>query len=93
MASEFDQLRRSTPDLARLDPLSAEVREWLDRAHAAVKRVDAAEGVIFRMHQRYLLDPAEKIVASAEIVETVDRAARTGAMMRRIGVAPRRKVG
>jgi len=39
------------------------------------------------MHQRYLLDPAEKIVASAEIVETVNRAARTAFLMRKAGMA------
>jgi len=93
MANELDRLRQSIPDLANLDPLSDEVCAWLNRAHDAVKRVDRAEGVIFRMHQRYLLDPAKKTVASAEIVETVDRAARTSAFMRRMGVAPRRKVG
>ena len=89
MANEFDQLRRSAPDLARLDPLSSEVGEWLERAYEAVKRVDAVEGVIFRMHQRYLLDPTEKVVAGAEIIETIDRAARTDAMLRRTGVARR----
>jgi hypothetical protein len=87
MAGELDQLRRSAPDLAKLDPLSIEVREWLDRAHDAVKQVDKAEGVILRMHQRYLLDPAEKIVASQEIVDTIDRAARTSELFRRTGVA------
>ena len=89
MAGELDQLRRSAPDLANLDPLSTEVCEWLDRAFDAVQRVDAAEGVVFRMHQRYLLDPAEKIVAAAEIVETIDRAARTSAIMHKVGVASR----
>jgi len=87
MAGELDQLRRSAPDLARLDPLSSEVRDWLDRAHDAVRQVDGAEGVIFRMHQRYLLDPAEKTVASAEIMETLDRAARTRALMHKTGAA------
>jgi len=85
MAGEIDQLRRSAPDLAKLDPLSTQVCEWLDRAHDAVNRVDKAEAVILRMHQRYLLDPAEKIVASAEIIETLDRAARTAALMSKTG--------
>jgi len=87
MAGELDQLRRSAPDLARLDPLSSEVRDWLDRAHDAVRQVDRAEGVIFRMHQRYLLDSAEKTVASAEIVETIERALRTSRAMRSAGIA------
>ena len=87
MAGELDQLRRSAPDLAHLDPLSAEVRDWLDRVHDAVRQVDKAEGVILRMHQRYLLDPAEKIVASQEIVDTIDRAAKTSELFRRAGVA------
>lgn len=86
MAGELDQLRRSVPDLAKLDPLSSEVLDWLDRAFDAVQRVDQAEGIVFRMHQRYLLDPAEKIVAAAEIVETVDRAARTSSLMRKMGL-------
>ena len=87
MAGELDQLRRSAPDLANLDPLSTDVCEWLDRAHDAVKQVDRAEAVILRMHQRYLLDPAEKIVASQEIVDTIDRAVRTSELIRRTGVA------
>ena len=87
MSGDLDQLRKSIPDLARLDPLSTEVQDWLDRAYDAVKRVDQAEGVILRMHQRYLLDPTEKIVASQEIVDTIDRAVRTSAVMERVGVA------
>ena len=89
MVGELDQLRRSVPDLAKLDPLSTEVREWLDRAFNAVQRLDKAEGMILRMHQRYLLDPAAKIVAAAEIFETIDRAARTSAILRKVGVASR----
>ena len=89
MVDSLEQLRRSAPALARLDPLSTEVRAWLDRAYDAVKRVDAAEGVIFAMHERYLLDPAGKIVAAEEIVATVQRAARTVALMRKMGVAQR----
>ena len=87
MAGELDRLSRSVPDLANLDPLSTEVQAWLDKAYEAVKRVDKAEGVILRMHQRYLLDPTEKIVASQEIVDTIDRAAQTSAIMARTGVA------
>ena len=82
MAGELDQLLRNMPDLARRDPLSTDVCQWLDRAYEAVKTVDEAEGVILRMHQRYLLDPAEKVVASAEIADTVKRTARTNAAMR-----------
>jgi len=89
MAGELDQRRRSAPDLANVDPLSSEVRDWLDRALDAVQCVDKAEGIIFKMHQRYLLDPAEKIVAAAEIVETVDRAARTSSLMRKVGLERR----
>jgi hypothetical protein len=91
MTGELDRLRRSVPDLARLDPLSTEVSEWLDQAYDAVKRVDQAEAVILRMHARYLLDPAEKVVATAEIVETVDRAARISAIMQKAGL-PRQSV-
>jgi hypothetical protein len=89
VSSELDQLRRTVPDLAHLDPLSTEVREWLDRACNAVRRVDEAEGVVFAMHQRYLLDPAEKIVASAEIVAAVERAIGTRAILQRTGMERR----
>ena len=74
------QLRRSVPDLAHLDPLSNAVQDWLDRAYDVLKRVDQGEGVILRMHQRDLLDPAAKTVAGAEIVRTIDRAVRTSAL-------------
>jgi len=86
MSSELEQLRRTVPDLAHLDPLSTEVCEWLDRACMAVRRVDEAEGFIFGMHQRYLLDSAEKVVASAEIVATIDRAIRISAILQRMGM-------
>jgi len=39
MSGKLEQLRRSTPDLARLDPLSTEVRAWLDEAYAAARRM------------------------------------------------------
>jgi len=93
MERKLHELRQSMPDLANLDPLSKEVGAWLDRAHDEVRRIDRAEGVIFRMHQRYLLDPAEKALASAEIAHTLDRAAHTSAVMHRLNVAPRRKTG
>ena len=89
MSGDLIGLRQSAPDLARADPLSKEVREWLDRAYHAVKTVDEAEGVIFRMHERYLLDPAEKVVAGAELVETLDRAVRTSALLHRMRVTQR----
>lgn len=80
---EFDQLRKRIPDLVHQDLLSIEVREWLDSAYEAVRKVDAVEGVIFQMHQRFLLDPAKRAVASAEIAETVERAGRTRSIMQR----------
>jgi hypothetical protein len=85
VSSELCEIRRTVPDLARLDPLSTEVQAWLDRAYNAVRRVDNAEGVIFAMHRQYLLDPAEKAVASAEIVMTIDRAAGTSAILSKVG--------
>jgi hypothetical protein len=84
VSSELDELRRTVPDLAHLDPLSTEVSEWLDRACNAMRRLDDAEGIVFAMHQRYLFDAAEKVVASAEIVATIDRAIRTSAILRRM---------
>jgi hypothetical protein len=62
VSSELDELRRTVPDLAHLDPLSTEVIEWLDRACNAMRRLDDAEGIVFAMHQRYLFDAAEKVV-------------------------------
>lgn len=86
MASELNQLRRAAPDLARLDPLSTEVREWLDRTYEALKRVDRAEAVILRLHERALLDPARKTVASREIARAVNRTIQTDELMLRMGV-------
>src|SRR5262249_59990314 len=80
---EFDQLRNTIPDLEHQDPLSIEVREWLDKACEAVRKVDEVEGVIFQMHRRFLFDPAKRAVASAEIAETVERARRMRAVMQR----------
>ena len=87
MARKLDRLRRSTPDLARLDPLSTEVRTWLDEAYTAVREVDAAEGVILKLHEHSLRDPRLKAVASAEIVQTLDRARATDDLMHSKGLA------
>jgi hypothetical protein len=87
MARPLDRLRRATPDLARLDPLSTEVRAWLDEAYAAVRRIDAAEGVILKLHEQSLRDPRFKEVASAEILHTIDRARATADLMQRTGLA------
>ena len=84
---QLDRLRGSTPDLARLDPLSTEVRAWLDEAYAAVRRIDAAEGVILKLHEQSLSDPRFKEVASAEILHTIDRARTTAELMHRTGLA------
>jgi hypothetical protein len=87
MSARLEQLRRSTPDLARLDPLSTEVRAWLDAAYAAVRSVDAAEGVILKLQEHSLRDPRFRAAASAEIVHTIDRARATHALMHRTGLA------
>ena len=87
MAGKLDQLRRSTPDLARLDPLSTEVRAWLDDAYDAVRKVDAVEGVVLKLHEQSLRDPRFKAVASAEIIQTIDRARVTDELMHRTGLA------
>ena len=89
MPAELDRLRQTAPDLERLDPLSDEVRTWLDQAYVALKRVDIVESTIFKLHERSLLDPARKSVASAEIVETIDRARATRALMRQKGLVRR----
>ncbi|MGE0117814.1 MAG: hypothetical protein AB7S71_00635 [Dongiaceae bacterium] len=86
MATDLDRVRNSTPDLDRLDPLSTEVCAWLDSAYKAVRKVDQAEAVILRLHQRALSDSARKHVASAEIAKTVHRAASTSELLRRMGV-------
>jgi len=84
---QLDRLRRSTPDLLRLDPLSTEVRTWLDEAYAAVRQVDAAEGVILKLHEQSLRDPRLKEAASAEILHTIDRARTTADLLQRTGLA------
>lgn len=89
MANELDQLRQSTPDLARLDPLSTEVRAWLDRVYDAVNKVDRAEAVILRLHERSLSDPTRRHIASAEIARTIDRTRTTGELLQRMGVTRR----
>jgi hypothetical protein len=86
MATELDRIRKTTPDLAHLDPLSMEVRAWLDSAYEAVRKVDRAEGVVLRLHQRDLSDPARKDIASAEITKAVERTATMRVLLQRMGV-------
>jgi hypothetical protein len=86
MSSDPERVRRSTPDLERLDHLSNEVRAWLDSAYHAVRKVDRAEAVVFKLHEQALADPSRKQVASMEIAKTVDRAATMNAVLRRVGV-------
>jgi len=85
---QLDRLRGSPPDLARLDPLSTEVRAWLDEAYAAVRKIDAAEGVILKLHEHSLRDPRLKAVASVEILHTLDRARATDDLLHRTGLTP-----
>ncbi len=87
MSGKLERLRQSTPDLTRLDPLSTEVRAWLDEAYLALRQVDTAEGVILKLHEHSLRDPRFKAVASAEIIHTIERASATHALMRRAGLA------
>ena len=86
MADDLEQLRRTTPDLTRLDPLSEEVRSWLDRAYHVLNRADHAEATILKLHERSLLDPARKAIASDEIVKTIDRARATRQILDRVGL-------
>ena len=65
MTEQLEHLQRCVPDLTKLDPLSTEVRDWLDRAYAALKKVDVVEGAILKLHQRSLSDPTRKAGASA----------------------------
>ena len=86
MATELDRIRKTTPDLAHLDPLSTEVRAWLDSAYEAVRKVDRAEGVVLRLHEQALSDPTRKNIASAEITKVVERTATTRALLQRMRV-------
>jgi len=81
MANDLDQLRRTAPDLVRVDPRETDVQAWFDQVYEAVKQVDEVEGVILRVHQGYLSDPAKKIAAAAELMEALDRAARISAIL------------
>jgi len=89
MPDDLEQLRRTTPDLRQLDPLSTEVRSWLDQAYHALNRADHVEATILKLHERSLLDPARKAVASEEIVKTIDRARATTQIMDRMGLLRR----
>ena len=89
MPHDLEQLRRTTPDLAHLDPLSTEVRRWLDQAYETLNRADHVEATILRLHERSLLDPPRKTVASEEIVKTIDRAKATREIMSRMGLKRR----
>src|SRR4030095_11933147 len=48
--------RAPTPDSGAPPPPPPEVRAWLDEAYAAVRRIDAAEGVILKLHEQSLSD-------------------------------------
>jgi hypothetical protein len=49
--------------------------------------VDAVGGVILKVHEHSLRDPRFKTVASAEIIQTIDRARATDELMHRTGLA------
>ena len=55
--------------------------------YATVRSVDAAEGVILKLHEHSLRDPRFRAVASAEIIHTLDRARATLELMHRTGLA------
>ena len=75
------RLIAAAPDLANADPLSAEVRAWLDRAYKTVWRIDAVEASVLKLHSQGLHKAATRPVSSNEILETlrrVDRKVRLG---------------
>jgi len=73
MPSKITELVLTAPDWATVDPLSAEVTAWLDRAYHAVQEVDPREAGVLRVHAEHLCDDTRK--HSAEIVDTLHRVA------------------
>jgi len=89
MSDDLEQLRQTVPNLTDADPLSSEVRAWLDQAYDALNRTDHVEATILRLHERSLLDPARRAVAGEEIVRTIDRARATNQILNRMGLMRR----
>jgi len=71
---KVDELIKSVPDLANVNPLASEIQAWLDRAHATLADVDWVEASILKIHAARLLERTRKDVSAAEIVETLRRA-------------------
>jgi len=64
-------LMRSVPDWAHVDPLSAEVTAWLDRAYQTVHGIDPVEAGAMRVHAQFL--PTDVRRHSVEILEALRR--------------------
>jgi hypothetical protein len=62
-------LVRTAPDLAKVDPLSAEVTTWLDRAYQTVLELDPIEAGILQVHAQFLHNDVPR--HCTEIVEAL----------------------
>jgi len=71
VSSKVAELLRTAPDWARVDPHSAEVVAWLQRAHQAVKELDLVEVDIFGVHLQFLDN--DIVRHGTEIVEVLRR--------------------
>jgi len=68
--SKIAELVESAPDWASVDPLSAEVRTWLDRVCETVREVDPLHAAVLRVHAEHLREGNTQVL-SAEIMDTL----------------------
>ena len=71
VSSRIAELVREAPDWARVDPLCAEVRVWLDRAYQTVFEVDLFEASILQVHAQFLDNDVTR--HGSEIVKALRR--------------------
>ena len=71
MSSKIAELVRTAPDWTKADPLSTEVKAWLDRAYDAVREFDPVEAGVLKAYARHLGDDPRR--HSVEIVDTLQR--------------------
>ena len=71
VSSKIAELIKTAPDWTKADPLSTEVRAWLDRAYDAVREFDPVEAGVLKAYARHLGDDPRR--HSVEIVDTLQR--------------------
>jgi hypothetical protein len=71
LSSRIVELVRTVPDLAKVDPLSAEMTTWLDWAYQTVLELDPIETGILQVHAQFLHNDVPR--HSTEAVNTLHR--------------------